>query len=274
MILDTKEVYMEPKSINRKFKITGFFSSYSFSWDSDFVFNGERHEMWEIVFVQSGRVEVTENEKVYQLEKNNMIIHAPGEFHRIRSAAGTSPNLCVMSFFADGELPPKLLEGIFILSADQSLQYNLIFGRIDKFLNSKSTSSYAGQDAADRLSAFLIEMSGENVTAFWDTSLAATEYRKLVLVMSGAVCENRTLSDFALECGDSVSYIKQLFKKYAGISPKSYYNNLRINYASKLLKEGAAVKEIAEKMNFSSSNYFSAFFKKHTSISPFSYKNT
>jgi AraC-like DNA-binding protein len=229
--------------------------------------------MWEIVFIRSGRVEVTENEKIYQLEKNNMIIHAPWEFHRIKSIDGTSPTLYVMSFFAEGRLPAKLNEGVFVLNTEQALQYSSIFERIDSFLNSEKASSYAGQNAADGLSAFLIEMSGENVTTFSDTSATATEYRKLVLVMSSAVCDNKNISDFARECGDSVSYIKQLFKKYAGISPKAYYNNLRINYASKLLNEGKSVKEIAEQMNFSSSNYLSAFFKKNTGKTPLSCKN-
>ena len=264
---------MGRKSIERKFAVTGFLSSHDFLWDSKFVFNGESHEAWEIVFVQSGCVEVTENEKVYRLEKSNMIIHAPWEFHRIKSADGKSPKLRVMSFFAEGDLPEKISEGIFILTAEQSLQYNGVFDRIRSLFNSNDVSHYAGQDAADSLSAFLIELSGENVTTYFDTSPAATEYRKLVLAMSNGVCENKTLTDFAHECGDSVSYIKKLFSKYAGMSPKTYYNNLRIARALKLLNEGKTVNRVSEEMNFSSSCYFSSFFKKHTGYSPISYKS-
>lgn len=264
---------MEIKKVERRFTVEGFLSSYDFSWDSSFVFNGESHEAWEIVFVQGGAVEVTEDEKVYRLEKNNMIIHAPWEFHRIKSADGTSPKLCVMSFFAQGEVPERICEGIFVLNTEQSLRYGAVFDRIRSFLKSKNVSCYTGQDAADRLSAFLIELSGEKVTAVVDTSPAAVEYRKLVLAMSNGVCENKALTDFALECGDSVSYIKKLFAKYAGISPKAYYNNLRIAHALKLLREGKTVNEVASEMKFSSSNYFSAFFKKHTGDSPIVHRN-
>ena len=264
---------METKNVERSFSVTGFFSSFDFAWDSKFVFNGESHEMWEIVFVKSGKVEVTENEKVYLLEKNNMIIHAPWEFHRIKSADETSPKLYVMSFLAEGSLPLKLSEGLFLLNEEQSIQYNGIFDRIRSFLHSNDVSPYVGQDAADRLSSFLIELSGEDVAAHLDMSSSAKEYRKLVLAMSKSVCENKTMSDFACECGDSVSYIKKLFAKYAGISPKAYYNNLRIAHALKLLSEGIPVNEVAEAMNFSSSSYFSAFFKKHTGNSPILHKN-
>ena len=263
---------MERKDIKRKFAVTGFLSSYDFSWDSKFVFNGESHEAWEIVFVQSGRVEVTEDEKVYQLEASQMIIHAPWEFHRIKSAGGTSPKLRVMSFFAEGDLPEKLREGVFLLTAEQGLTYNGVFDRICSFFNHNDAPPYAGQDAADRLSAFLIELSGENATEYFDRSSAATEYRKIVLAMSDSVCENKALTNFACECGYSVSYIKKLFTQYAGISPKSYYNNLRTAHALKLLKAGKSISEVAEEMNFSSSNYFSAFFKKHTGVPPIIHK--
>ena len=264
---------MAVKNIERKFTVTGFSTSFNFLWNKDFVFNGESHQMWEIVYVRSGEVEVTEDEKIYQLKANNMIIHAPWEFHRIKSAGGTSPSLFVMSFYADGELPKKLIEGVFTLTADQIVHYNSVFEGVHSFLKTSETSAYAGQTAADRLSVFLIELSGENVTAYFDTSSSAIEYRKLVLAMSSGVCENKTLTDFAHECGDSVSYIKQLFTKYAGISPKAYYNNLRIAHALKLLKGGKTINEVSEEMNFSSSSYFSAFFKKQTGNAPVLHKN-
>lgn len=273
MISDSKIAFFERKSVDRKFNVYLFSSAYHITWGSDFVFNGENHEMWEVVFVNGGEVEVTEDEKVYLLKKNDIILHAPWEFHRIRSAGGTSPEVYVISFLADGELPSKLKEGIFSLDTEQSLQYIGIFDSIAMFLGDRSLSSYSGQAVADSLSGFLIALSGEKVSSLLDTSAAATEYRKIIVAMSDGICDNKALSDFAQECGASVSYIKQLFQKYAGISPKVYYNKLRVQHASKLIDNGESVKDIAEIMNFSSSNYFSSFFKKHTGMSPLEYKN-
>ena len=264
---------MPRKSIARKFTITDFYSSFHFLWNPEFAFHGEAHEMWEIVFVKSGEVEVTENEKIYLLERNNLIIHAPWEFHRIRSAGGTSPEVYVMSFYANGEIPLQLKEGVFILDAEQGLKHIALCRSVGAFLTDTHPSPYGGQEAADSLSAFLVSLSGENVNPRSDTSAAATEYRKIVVSMTNHVCENKTLSDFARECGDSVSYIKQLFQKYAGISPKAYYNQLRIRHATKLLEQDVPVREIAERMNFSSSNYFSSFFKQHTGFSPNGYRH-
>jgi AraC-like DNA-binding protein len=263
---------MEIRHIAREFQIDGFCTAFPFAWDEHFVFHGESHDFWEIVYLTDGMVEVTEDEKVYLLKKDNMILHAPMEFHRIRSAGGTSPRGYIMSFHVTGRLPEELKKGIFIPGAEEGAQYAAICERIAVFLSGESRSPYVGQEVADCLSSFLINLGQERAEHRPDTSPAAIEYRRLVTAMTEGVCDNKTLSDFARECGVSVSYIKQLFRQYAGISPKSYYTALRVHHASALLEEGRTVTEIAEQMNFSSSNYFSSFFKKHTGENPTVYK--
>ena len=264
---------MPLRPIIHHFTITGFYSAFEFSWDKNFRFHGERHDLWEIVLVTSGVVEATEDEKVYTLENNNMLLHAPMEFHRIASADGTSPSGIILSFSSTGVLPEELKNGVFVLSEADKQRYESIAKKIIRFLQ-EGDVSYSGQEVADLLSSFLIRLSTETAELRLDCSQSATEYRRIVSAMSRGVFENMTLSDFAKECSVSVSYIKQLFKKHAGISPKSYYTHLRVRQASQLLDEGLSATEIADKMNFSSPNYFSAFFKKNAGILPSEFKKT
>ena len=56
--------YHEAKST---FEIAGFYTAIKYDWNETFVFSGESHDFWEAVFVESGQVEVTENENVYTL---------------------------------------------------------------------------------------------------------------------------------------------------------------------------------------------------------------
>ena len=93
--------------------------------------------MWEIVFLRSGKVEVTENENIYTLEKNNILLHAPMEFHRIRSADSTSPTGYILSFYAFGKLPEELKNGIFLLEDTEASQYEEIVKRIMAFTRNK-----------------------------------------------------------------------------------------------------------------------------------------
>ena len=71
---------------NRLFTVDGFYTAFRLDRDGSFVFTGESHDFWEIVFITAGAAEITEDENVYLLGENQMILHAPMEFHRIKSA--------------------------------------------------------------------------------------------------------------------------------------------------------------------------------------------
>jgi len=260
------------KPVNGTFEVTGFWTAYDFSWNDDFRFKGESHEAWEIVMVKNGKVEVTEDDKIYTLEPNNIVLHAPMEFHRIASAEGTSPKLHVMSFTAQGTLPDELKNGVFTLSDEMRQEFCEIVMKVIDFIKGDSNTPNLGHLMALRLSAFLIKLSNQTERKREDMSPTALEYSRVVWVMTDGVKDNLTLEDIAERCGISVSYIKQLFAKYADMTPKAYYTTLRISYAARLLDKGCSIAETAERMNFSSPNYFSAFFKKHTGVIPSKYQ--
>ncbi|MBE6602388.1 MAG: helix-turn-helix domain-containing protein [Ruminococcaceae bacterium] len=260
------------KKIKKEFEIIGFYTAFRFEWNEAFVFNGERHHVWEIVYLDSGKVEVTEDEKVYTLESGNIILHAPMEFHRIRSTSGTSPSGYIISFEASGELPEQLKNGIFVLDPNSASNYEAIVKQIQAFLK-VPTGEFAGQEAAARLTAFLIEIANKTgSTERLSNTQSAMAYRTIISLMTKRVCENCSLSEIAAECNISTSYLKLLFKTYAGIAPKQYYAHLRTQYAAELLKNGLSSAEIANRMNFSSPSYFSSFFKKQTHLLPSEYQ--
>jgi AraC-like DNA-binding protein len=249
------------------FNIVGFYSAIKFDWNDRFVFSGESHDFWEAVFVDSGEVEVTEDENVYILSAGNIIFHAPMEFHRIKSSGGTEPKGFIFSFYASGELPETIKSGVFTLEPSQLDRFKNICNKIYAFMHGDH-SPLLGQETSALLTAFIIKLSSKQAISRDSVSVSAVEYRRIVSFMSEEICENLTLSEIAKSCNVSVSYIKLLFSTYAGISPKSYFNQLRIRYATELLSQGSTVTEVSDKMNFSSPNYFSAFYKKHTGMTP------
>ncbi len=263
------------KTVFYPFKITAFHSAFDFKWDSSFNFMGERHGFWEIVTVCSGKVEITEDEKIYVLSAGDMICHAPLEFHRIRSYGDTEPHVLVTAFEHDGILPEKLADGPFTLSADELAQYSMIFKKLHEWFNEETDGrETVGAMTGLSLSDFILRLSSEHTPVkAASTSGRAREYQQIVKIMQNAVYDNLSLSDIARCAAVSVSTVKSLFFTFLGISPIKYYSLIQIDEAKKLLSEGFSVNETSEKMNFSSPNYFCSFFKRIVGCTPAKYKN-
>ena len=268
--------------IKQPFRITGLYTAFDSVWDENGVFKGESHDFWEIVTVLSGQMEVVEDDRYYVLESGMTVCHAPREFHRLKSAGGTSPRFTVITFGHEGELPERLGEGVFSLEEKEMREYLEFFPVLCDFYRTCRARVKNGEppvpagadqyEALLRLELFLLRLSENGVTeGRQPMSEAAREYRKLVRTMTERVYDNLSLSDIAVAHHISESYVKKLFRAYAGEGAMSYYARLRVAEIKKLLDEGRSVSECAEIMNFSSASYLSTFFKKQTGMSPCEY---
>lgn len=258
--------------INPAFQISEFYKLvFDRRFPKDFHFDGEKHDFWEIVYVVDGKVEVTEDEKVYILGERDMVFHAPDEFHRLRSAESSCPRVMNISFRISGEMPEHLKNGVLHLSSALHEEYTRIVGELQDCI--KKEDGFFGVSLS--LSSFFMRLIHESHTKdSLSTSAGAQVYRTLVKLMHNEVYKNLSLEDFSKKSYISVSYIKKLFNHYAGIGPKSYYSSLRLIEAQKLLLSGFSATEVAEKLNFSSSGYFTIFFKNQTGYTPTQYRKS
>lgn len=262
------------KEIKRAFTIEQILYPFDRQFQKDYSFSGESHNFWEIVFVKDGKLEVTEDENVYWLSGGNIVIHAPMEFHRLKSSGNTLPKVMNLSFTASGSIPDELSKGVFELDAMERKEFVRIYQLADDFIQNSSDDKFDGQEIADSLGAFILRLCRSNESKqLLSSSARAAAYRKLVKTMNDELCMNLSLEEIAAKNFMSVSYMKVLFERYAGVSPKSYYINLRLAEILRMLADDISVKDISDKMNFSSPNYFSAFFKKHMNMTPIQFRN-
>lgn len=83
-----------------------------------------------------------------------------------------------------------------------------------------------------------------------------------------------SLNSISKEVYISPAYISTLFKKSKGINLSEYIINVRLEKAVSLLKNTDLKSyEIAEKIGYTSAQYFSVLFKKYFGCSPTEYKN-
>lgn len=73
-------------------------------------------------------------------------------------------------------------------------------------------------------------------------------------------------------CGISETYFRRLFHEVYGISPLSYINNLKTEYAADLIESGYhTISEVAEITGFCDTSHFSRTFKKTMGVNPSEY---
>ena len=86
-------------SLHRTFQIERINTIFTREWDTNYYFQGEMHNFWEMVYVPFGEVAVSEDERVYELKAGDIIFHKPMEFHKIWARGQEGPRVCIMSFF-------------------------------------------------------------------------------------------------------------------------------------------------------------------------------
>ena len=274
MILDNTNKYLKYfKKIDTLFEIKSIGAAQERRFSVDHIFDGERHSFTELVYVDSGIAEVVENEKVYLISSGDIVFHAPEEFHRIKSAEGTAPNIINISAFLYGKVPDNLYKGVFHLTTDERAEFLRIYKDIRKLLYGHNSDEYFGQAIICDLTSFIIKIcSKNNMGTDSSSDVCALAYNRVVNTMNKELYSNLSLDEIAEKSFMSVSYIKTLFYRYANTSPKNYYGQLRAREASMLILQGIPASTVAEKMNFSSPNYFTLFFKKYIGMTPSQYK--
>ena len=130
---------------------------------------------------------------------------------------------------------------------------------------------YAAQSAKHILSVLLFRNSALPMKQRSESrrlnSDATIEY------MHSRLCEPVRLKEFANEAGFSVSHFSEMFREQVHQSPMSYFTQLKIRAACRLLDlSGKPVKVVALETGYSDPYYFSRVFKKIMGISPEKYR--
>ena len=247
----------------------------------EFRFEGESHPFWEMVYVREGRVGVSADERIYSLSSGDIMLHKPMEFHRIWSEEGEFPRFDVITFEADGPLVKELEELTLKLDeADMILLERCVDVGIKAFkfnigrVITDVIDEKLGQSYCNSLESFLLSIvsrkSPEKLPI--ESSRNSRMFSDIVLYLRDNIDKKLCVEQIAERFFVSPSKIKNLFTKYSGMGVISYFSNMKILEAQKLLREGFTVSETAERLGFANQFYFSSVFKKNTRLSPMDFK--
>ena len=271
MFLDTK-IRTESKKPTEKLlhapiKILSIFSAYDHVWNTPYFFAGESHKYHEVVYVVSGEVTATEDDRIFKLTEGSLIVHAPYEFHRISTES--LAHVLVFTFDTDEPFPEALYNGYFMLNEAERRKICDVFKTIYAFYHKEESDdaeadNYLKQEISASISSFLLSLVRTHTynPSSHVMTKSEEEYKSIIDTMKLHVCDNLSLNDIAE------------LNRYAGIGAKEYYSTLRYNEIIRLCESGMPISEISDRLNFSSPEYLSLFFKKRMGVPPGKWKNT
>jgi AraC-like DNA-binding protein len=263
-----------------KFNVVSINSIFQRSYKEDREFSGEVHDFWEMVYIDKGKLTVSEDEKVYELSKGQAIFHAPMEFHKFIAKKSEPCDFKIISFSLDTNLTHILSKGVFTLSQEHIRMLENTFTQISSgyditggVIRNSGNNPLEEILAIKMLEAFLLTLLSEgSPDRTQQLSVTAHRYKEVIKFMNVSVFENLSLKDISNRTHLSESYLKKLFKTYAGCGIMNYFTKMKITQSIYYLKEGRSIKEISEMLSFSSPNYFSAVFKKEMGMLPTKYR--
>ncbi|NBC98480.1 AraC family transcriptional regulator [Atlantibacter hermannii] len=95
------------------------------------------------------------------------------------------------------------------------------------------------------------------------------QIEKLLSILHSDLQKNWSVAEMALKMQCSEQYLRRLFLRYTGKTPKEYYLDARLDLAHSLLKqEGQTVGNVADMLNFFDAYHFSKAFKRRFNVSP------
>jgi AraC-like DNA-binding protein len=215
--------------------ILAFHASLNRYFRRDHDFAGEMHAFYELVFVISGTVIVTAGEEVYTLGAGQMILHPPEEFHRIRSEGSNEPHVLNLSFFAASM--PFWNSRVMQPSPEEGEELQKICTLVQTGLRFSDRNDL--NTARLRLELWMLQMGEHSSTEVAPSdSASALRYAEIVNLLRDHLGESLTACDIAALCNMSLSSLKKIFTRYAGMGVVSFFVEMKMRQAVILLKSG------------------------------------
>ncbi len=263
-----------------------------YEFGRNFMFEGESHNFWEMVYVDKGCVQIQRDMETLTLRQGELLFHEPNEFHSIRSLE-SSPNIFVISFDCTSPamahfvryraLLDKTLK-TYLSSIIKEAENTYIIPKNDpdlKKLKLKTSALLGGEQLIKTyLEQFLIFLL-RSITATTsapsfpkkeaDTDPLVQEIRQY---LSNRIGENFRVEMLCHKFGYSRSYLSRHFQSKTGQTLASYAMSLKVDEAKRLIREtDLNFAEISTRLSFENPQYFSRVFKKKTGMTPTEFKN-
>lgn len=286
-----KASYVKTK-LNSVISIPKIVTIHYYEFDEKFVFDGESHDFWEMVYVDKGRVEICADDVTTLLSQGEVIFHQPNEFHSIR-AYGSSPNFFVISFVChspamsyfekkqvkiDRDLKPLI--SAILREAERA--YDIPPNQTDLLELVRKEQAPIGCEQMiktylEQLLILMVRMGEKDEPVIFPSKESLQNH--LVISIKEYIEEhletNIRVSEICAHLGYSKTYLSRIFHDASGETMANYIVLRKIDRAKTLVREQKMnFTEISEILGFNNPQYFSRVFKRVTGMSPSEFRQT
>jgi len=282
-------------SFDKLFNVEKIITIFYMELSKNFYYEGEKHDFWEMVYIDKGEMICIADEKRFILKSGEMTFHKPNEFHNLSGNSSIAPNVSILTFECKSRAMKNFEGKIFKLGAEEKSFLSMLFSEglscyqledtqnplLQKLKKITPSPFGSSQMTKNLLEIFLIKLcrNTDVVTKDMRQSYVIDDIdvpynvKEILDFLKNHIYDKITIHDIAKQLDMSESTIKQLFSKYRNGGIIHYYNTLKIKEARKLIREGIYnMAQISDILQFDSPQYFSKCFKAVTNMTPSEYK--
>lgn len=287
-----------PLKIDRVLKIDRLYSLHYFQFAAGYIFPGEQHNFWELVYIDRGEADIGDGKQVLRLRQGQAILHRPNRFHSIWANSATGPNIMVLSFgCASGALKALSGRALTLDAQMRGILRQLIaegrqcFGPVLDISSQQTLTPVENEPTGSQqmivllltqILILLLRQAQEGQVQrpqerahLTEEQNAADLTNQLTLLMREHLDGGLSFEEICRQSGLSQTALKACFRRYNRMGVMEYYQRLRIEEARRLLREGRLnVTQTAEALGYSSIHAFSRQFKRLMGVTPLGYLRT
>ena len=230
------------------------------------------HDCFEIELVLSGTAVQSLNGITQTLRPGDIYLLNPTDFHSVKNNDAEVFNIMFSESLLDDDLLQKILsveKNLIFHLDDKEFRYavSLISQMVDEF---DHTSQYSETYIKNLLEClFIILLRKYDFEFEGSTDKNVSGVRKAILFMHSHFRENPSMATAADISGFNMNYFSSLFHKVTGKTYKEYLNDLKLEYAKKLVLSGnLSISDICFASGFNSLPNFLKNFKVRYGTSP------
>lgn len=281
------------------FRIEKLITIFYMELSKDFYYDGERHDFWEMVYIDKGEMLCTADKSTFTLKSGELTFHSPNELHNLSGNKNTAPDVSILTFECRSREMHHFEGKIFRLDAEEKALLSMLFEEglscfqledpgnplLQKLQRLPDPPFGSAQMVKNLLEIFLIRL-WRHKDKDTLTKKSRQNYRvngidipadvkEILDYIEQHLYDKLNISIIARNMGKSESTVKNLFALYQSGGIMKYCCFRKIKEARRLIREGKYnFAQIANMLQFDTPQYFSKCFKKFTNMTPSEYKKS